>query len=160
MILTKDGKVLTSDSKVLTTSSSSNLGQAKLVAKAIPVPTIEDDVEFYEGYFKTDIPLKANKFYLLKYYSDNFMMCSTAIVTTYLSDSGYVESSRSVLACYESYNENLVPAVIVASDNSINIYAIDGYLPFPDINGEIPNLVFEPNDYIEIYELPFTLGGE
>lgn len=132
--------------------------KAKLVASGTPVPTIEEELVFYEGKFQLDNKLENNKLYFIKLYLDTLSFFTSTIVFTY-QYSGRVFSSRGEITISESFDDTLVSATVDVTETRVYIFPHRGYITYEDPNDERPQLTLSENDYVEVYELPFTLGG-
>lgn len=159
MILTKDGKVLTKDGKVLKSASSGGFGKAKLVATGKPIYVTGDNGEQYlGGMFQLDNPIQPNKFYYVKRFDYNYWGFYSAILETYILD-GRIESSTAPMSMEENMSDFIVTGTCrIISETSLYLLPPINYTFKPSSNYE--NMIYiDEADYVEIYELQITFGG-
>ena len=136
----------------LSASGSSGANVAKLVATG--TLNMSNSSENFLSYNLTK-PLEANKIYFVVRYDDGIgLETSSSFLIIKEYGGGYIKAINGTsIMVFETVNDTLVTAIITYTHSFENHPAI-----IEIINHDYP-LYFSENDYVEIYELPFTLGG-
>lgn len=144
MILTDNGKILISPDGKVYSGGSSGGDVAKLVARG----TYDA-----EGFcFKLDNPLEQKKLYYVFVYSGWGYEYSTILLVT-------ENNCETPFICRDADDSNNIICSIYYSQYTEGSLYMIAITPLVDEVSTIFGTSGDENDYIEVYELPFTIGG-
>lgn len=161
-IATSNNYDVESDNEIPTSKAVAEMcKKAKLVATGKPIYNTDSayNEQYLTGEFQLDNSLQQDKVYYVKRFDYNYWGFHSAILETYILNGGF-ESSFAPMTMMENMNDFILTGCCKITENGTKFHLSPPinytFNPFPNYENMI---LIDEEDYVEIYELPITLGG-